>query len=161
MRVDRIERADVIAVLLPIWTSRPETARRVRQRIRAVLQWAMALGHVAVNVAGETIEGALPAQRRSTNHYRALPYAEVAAGMARIEESRAWPCTRLALAFLIFTAARSGEIRHATWDEIDRDAATWRIPARRMKAGREHRIPLTAPALALLDRAWAFRDASA
>ena len=160
MRLDRIDRGDVIAVLLPIWAAKPETARRVRQRIRAVLRWAMAIGHVAVNVAGEAIEGALPAHRRSTNHYRALPYAEVAAGMARIEESEAWPCTKLALAFLIFTAARSGEVRHATWAEIDRGKATWSIPAGRMKAKREHRVPLSAPALAILDRAWAFRDAS-
>ena len=160
MKLDRIERGDVIALLLPIWAAKPETARRVRQRIRTVLRWAQAHGHVEVNAAGEAIDGALPAHRRSTNHFRALPHTEVAAAMARIEKSEAWPCTKLALAFMIFTAARSGEVRYATWDEIDRDKATWRIPAGRMKAHREHRVPLSAPAAAILERAWAFRDAS-
>ena len=81
MRLDRIERGDVIDVLLPIWAAKPETARRVRQRIRTILRWAMAHGHVDTNVAGEAIEGALPAHRRAVHHYRALPYTEVAAAM--------------------------------------------------------------------------------
>ena len=160
MRLDRIDRGDVIAVLLPIWTSKPETARRVRQRIRTVLRWAMAHGFVETNVAGEAIEGALPVHRQTKSHFRALPYTEIAASMARIESSQAWPCSKFALSFAIFTAARSGEVRFATWAEIDRERKTWTIPAERMKARREHRVPLSGRALAILDRAWAFRDAS-
>ena len=158
--LDRIERADVLAILLPIWTDKPETARRVRQRIRSVLQWALAHGMVETNVAGEAIDGALPVVRAVKEHFRSVEYAAVADAMERIEASGAWPCTKMALAFLILTAARSGEVRGATWAEIDRKAATWRIPAARMKARREHRVPLSAPALGILGRAWAFRDAS-
>ena len=160
VKLDRIERADVLAVLLPIWTDKPETARRVRQRIRAVMQWAVAHGMIAVNPAGEAIAGALPTIRAVKEHYRSVEYVAVADAMQRIEASSAWPCTKMALAFLTLTACRSGEVRGATWAEMDRDAGTWRIPAARMKARREHRVPLSAPALAILDRAWAFRDAS-
>ena len=157
-RLDRIERRDVLAILAPIWASKPETARRVRQRIRTVLKWAMAHDFAEHNVAGEAIDGALPSMPRIKAHFRALPYADLPAAVAMIEESAASMTATLCLRFLILTVARSGEARGAKWSEIDLDAATWTIPAARMKGGQNHRVPLSAAALAVLREAARFRD---
>ncbi len=160
MRVDRIERADVLAVLTPIWGTRPETARRVRQRIRSVLRWCLAHGYVEHNAAGEAIDGALPPMPRLKAHFRALPYREVPAALETVARSRASLAARTCFRFLVLTAARSGEARGAAWDEIDEDAREWRIPARRMKGGIEHRVPLSGAALAVLDEVRPLRDAA-
>ena len=158
--VDRIGREDVLRVLTPIWTVKPETARKLRQRIRTILRWAEAHGHVAYNVAGEGIDGALPAMPAVREHYRALPYREVAAALETATASRASLAAKLCLRFLVLTAARSGEARGAAWDEIDLDASEWRIPANRMKAGVEHRVPLSEAALGTLEQARPLCDAS-
>ena len=160
MSVDRIRREDVLRVLTPIWTGKPETARRVRQRIRAVLRWAWAHGFVSENVAGEGIDGALPAMPAIKEHFRALPYQEVAGALEAVEKSRASMAVRFCLRFLILTAARSGEARGATWAEIDLEAREWRIPGRRMKKGREHRVPLSDAACDVLARAKLLEDGS-
>ena len=160
MSVDRIRREDVLRVLTPIWTRRPETARRVRQRMRAVLRWCWAHGYVSENMAGEGIEGALPKMPAVKQHFRALPYTEVATALATVEGSRASEAAKLCLRFLILTAARSGEARGATWGEVDPDAREWRIPGDRMKGGADHRVPLSDAALAVLDRARALDDGS-
>ena len=107
-KVDAITRSDVLRVLTPIWSAKPETARRVRQRIRATLRWAMAHGFVETNMAGEAIDGALPTMRLAKRSHPAVPYADLAEVMAQIEDSRAWPCTVHAIHFAILTAARSG-----------------------------------------------------
>lgn len=160
LSVDRIERADVLAVLTPIWGTRPETARRVRQRIRAVLSWSWAHGYVADNVAGEAIDGALPAMPAVKTHLRALPYRDVAAALETVEASRASLSAKACLRFVVMTACRSGEARLAKWDEIQREAREWRIPASRMKAGIEHRVPLSNAALTVLERVRSLRDES-
>lgn len=160
LAVDKVGREDVLRVLTPIWTSRPEVARKLRQRIRATLAWAQAHGYVEHNVAGDAISGALPAMPAVAEHYRALPYGEVAAALATVEASGASLSAKLALRFLVLTAARSGEARGATWGEIDLAAGEWRIPAKRMKAGIEHRVPLSAVALAVLEEARSLRDDS-
>lgn len=149
-RVDQIGREDVLSVLTPIWTSKPELARKVRQRIRATLQWAMAHGYVEKNVAGEAINGALPAMPAVAAHFRALPYGEVGHALTLIEASRASLSARTCLRFLALTACRSGEARGATWDEVDIKSREWRIPAPRMKTAAEHRVPLSDAALAVL-----------
>ena len=128
MGVDRIGREDVLRVLTPIWTVKPETARKLRQRIRGTLRWAEAHGHVAYNIAGEGIDGALPAMPAVKEHYRALPYREVAAALETVDACRASVAAKLCLRFLVLTAARSGEARGATWDEIDVDAREWPKP---------------------------------
>ena len=156
--LDRIGREDVLRVLAPIWSAKPETARRVRQRIRAILKWAQAHGFVEHNMAGEIIDGALPAMPRIKAHFRALPYREIAETLTCIEEGRAGLITKLCLRFLVLTAARSGEARGAVWTEIDMDSAEWRIPAARMKANAEHRVPLSDAALDALRQARRFRD---
>ena len=131
--VNQIGREDVLAVLTPIWTTKPETARRVRRTIKATLRWCQAHGFVEHNAAGEAIAGALPAMAAVKQHFRALPYAEVPEALQVVEGSRASPAVRLCLRFLILTAARSGEARGATWTEIDTEVREWRIPADRMK----------------------------
>ena len=122
LSVDRIERADVLAVLTPIRGTRPETARRIRQRIRAVLRWAWVHGFMTENVAGEAIDGALPAMPAVKAHLRALPYRDVAAALDTVEASRASPSAKACLRFVILTACRSGEARLAKWDEIHCEA---------------------------------------
>ena len=160
LSVDRIDRADVLAVLTPIWGTRPETARRVRQRIRAVLQWAWAHGFISENVAGEAIDGALPAMPAIKTHLRALPYQDVKVALDTIEASRASLSAKACLRFVVLTACRSGEARLAKWDEIHSEAREWRIPAARMKAGIEHRVPLSNAALTVLERVRSLRDES-
>ena len=148
--VDTISRFDVLEVLTPIWTTRPETARRVRQRIRTVMQCALARGHSEHNPAGEVIDGALPTMPKIKAHLRALPYAEVPEALATIDASRSSLVTRSCFRFLVLTAARSGTARGAEWAEIDFDAREWHIPGSRMKSGTPHRIPLSRAALAVL-----------
>ena len=161
VRVDRIRRSDVLSVLEPIWAVRPETARRVRQRIRTILQWCEAHDYCAGNAAGEALNGALPpVPRLKARHHRTLPYPEVTDALETVEASHASLPAKLCLRFLVLTAARSGEARGATWDEIDTDALEWRISAQRMKGGVQHRVPLSGPALAVLERASQLRDDS-
>lgn len=151
--VDQIGRDEVLSILTPLWTAKPEIARKLRQRIRATLRWAEAHGHVLTNVAGESIDGALPTQPAVKAHFRALPYREVAAALDTVEASGASLSSKLCFRFLILTAARSGEARGAAWDEIDLEAKEWRIPAERMKAGQPHRVPLSDAAMEVLEKA--------
>ena len=160
MPVNRIGTADVMAVLLPIWAERRETARRVRQRISAVMRWAVAQGYREDNPAGDAIGAALPKTGVRTRHQPALPYTEVRAAMDRVRASRAYPSTVLAFEFLVLTACRSGEVRGARWDEMDLEAREWRIPPARMKTSRAHRVPLSTGAVAVLRKARALADDS-
>ena len=150
MRVDAVTTADVMAVLLPIWSTKRETARRLRHRIGAVMKWAVAQGYRADNPAGDAISAALPKNSVRIEHRKALPHAEVGAALCKVRESGAYQGLVLAFEFLVLTAGRSGEVRSARWAEIDMDAAVWTIPGERMKAGREHRVPLSDRALAVL-----------
>ena len=160
VKVDRIRRSDVLAVLEPIWAVRPETARRVRQRIRTVLRWCEAHDYCAGNAAGEALNGALPPMPRLKAHHRALPHCEVAEALEIVDASDASMAAKLCFRFLVLTAARSGEARGAVWDEIDENAREWRIPAGRMKGGVQHRVPLSSQALAVLEQASQLRDDS-
>lgn len=141
--------------LAAIWLEKPETARRLRQRIRTVIDWAVAKGYRDGALAMPVIDKALPKQRAKVRHHAAIPYVDLPAFMDELRQSESMG--RLALEAVILTAARSGEVRLATWGELDLDAATWTIPAERMKAGREHVVPLSAPAVALFERMKAHR----
>ena len=155
--VDDITTDDVFRVLSPIWHAKPTTGKLVRQRIGAVLAVAVAKGLRSDNPA-ETVKAMLAKhQSVETKGHRSLPYGDVAAALAKVRESRANRSTALAFEFLVLTAARSGEVRFATWSEIDTDAGTWTVPAERMKAGREHRVPLSARALDVLSEARSLR----
>ena len=152
--VNRITAADVMAVLNPIWHDKPETAGKVRQRISTVMNWSVAQGYRTDNPAGEAISAALPKRNAVTEHSRALPFAEVGSAVTLISGlDHAALATRLAFRFLVLTAVRSGEVRGARWDEIDVDKAVWTISGERMKTGREHRVPLSSAAVAVLDEA--------
>lgn len=133
--------------LAQIWLVKPETARRLRQRIVTVIDWAVAKGYRDGPLAMGVIDKALAKQRVKPKHHAALPYANLPAFMAKLREKET--IGRLALEAVILTAARSGEVRLAEWAEFDLDAATWTIPAARMKAGREHVVPLSPQALEL------------
>ena len=117
--LDRIDRGAVLRVLTPIWTTRPETARRVRQRMRTVFRWGMAHGFMESNPAGEAIDGALAPMPKVKAHLRTLPYPDVSAAVETVAASAASVAAKLCFRFLVLTAARSGEARGATWEEID------------------------------------------
>ena len=159
IRVSEVTTADVLAVLQPIWLQKPETARRVRQRIGMVMKWAVANGWRQDNPA-EAIAQALPKHDRTPVHRKSLPYGEVAGCIAAVKASGAGRVTKLALEFLVLTATRSGETRLATWQEVDLSSAEWTIPAERMKAKRAHRIPLAPRALEILEECRALEDGS-
>ncbi len=148
--VSEVTTADVLTVLTAIWHDKPETARRVRQRIGAVMKWAVAKGYRPDNPAGDAMAQALPRQTVVRRHMRALPHGEVAGAIQAVRASKASTPAKLAFEFIVLTAARSGEGRLATWDEMDLDAAVWMVPGARMKAKREHRVPLSGQAVALL-----------
>lgn len=143
----------VLQVLEPIWSTKPETASRVRMRIEAVLNSAKVLGwRTGENPAiwRGNLDAALPARSkvRTVKHHAAHPWREIAAFMAQLKERKG--ISARALEFTILTAARSGEVRNAAWSEIDLDQKLWIVPAKRMKARREHRVPLSEEVMRLL-----------
>ena len=157
--VDRISKEQVIAVLTACGSA--STMKRIRQRIRTTLAWAVARDYVPGNVADERIDAALPKARNGVKHLEALPYREAPAALAAIgANERAGLASRLCFRFLVLTAARSGEARGATWSEIDTEARLWTIPGSRMKANTEHRVPLSDEALAVLEAARPLADGS-
>jgi integrase len=147
---------DVKAVLLPIWVGKTETATRLRQRIEAVLDYAAVheKAHGRYNPARwkANLDMVLPPPRKvaTREHHAAAPYSDVPRIMDELRDKDF--VSAHCLRFTILTAARSGEARGARWDEIDLDAATWTIPANRMKAGREHRVPLCDEAVEILEK---------
>ncbi len=160
VKVGDVTTADVLAVLTPIWTEKPETARRVRQRIGTIMKWAVAQGWRQDNPA-DAIAQALPKHDRTKAHRKALHYSEVTNCIAAVQASGAGATTKLALEFLILTAARSGEVRNATWDELDVDKdPTWEVPASRMKAKKPHRVPLSKRAVEIVHEAKIHADYS-
>jgi integrase len=144
--VDQITMEQVLGVLEPIWTTKTETASRVRQRIETVMDWAKARKLVTGDNPASLKGGLgqlLPKARKiaKVKHQPALPYQEVNAFVQALRSKRG--ISPKAFEFLILTATRSGEVLGAKWDEFDLVAKVWTIPAERMKAGREHRIPLS------------------
>ena len=153
VQVAKIETEDVISTLTPIWAAKPETANRVRQRIEAVIDYASALGIRSGDNPARWrghLDHLLPKPKkvRAVKHHPALPHAQIADFMTDLAQREG--VAARALAFTILTAARSGEVRGMTWGEVDLDAKVWTIPAARMKAAKEHRVPLTDAAIALL-----------
>ena len=155
--VAEVTRADVLDILSPIWHVKAPTARCVHQRVHAVLEWAVAMDYRVDNPCDRVLP-VLGAQGDIVQHMRALPHREVAAAVAAVRASGATPVVSLAFEFLVLTAARSGEVREARWTEIDTTHHVWTIPATRMKAKREHRVPLCARAGEILDAARTLGD---
>ena len=159
LSVAEITSEDVLAVLLPVWQTRRETARKLKGRISAVMAWAIAEGHRPDDPT-TAVGRALPRNGHQVQHYEALPHGKVAVALATVQSSRAWTATKLAFCFLVLTVCRSGEVRGARWDEIDKGAKLWTVPAERSKSGRPDRVPLSAPALDVLRAARILSDNS-
>ena len=155
--VSAVTSAEVLDVLTPIWHVKAQTARRVRERIRAVLEWAVAVELRSDNPC-DRIGPVLGPQRATVEHMRALPHQDVAAAVARVRASSGADVVKLAFEFLVLTVARWGEVRGAEWTEIDTAGRVWTIPALRMKAKRAHRIPLPRRAAEILDAARTLGD---
>jgi integrase len=158
LRVDRIETGHVRDALGPIWIEKPETARRVRQRIGAVLDFAVGKNWRSHGMDMRIVSKALPRQPKERGRFEAMPYADVPDFIAMLRERVSMG--RLALEALILTAARSGEIRGARWGELDLEAGKWTVPAERMKAGKEHVVALSKAAISVFERAMALRIAN-
>jgi integrase len=156
--VSQLDAPAIRDVLAAIWLTKPETARRLRQRITTVIDWAVAKGYRDGPLAMAVIDKALPRQRERVKHHAALPYAELPTFMRQLRSKETMG--RLALEAVILTAARSGEVRLASWSELDLEAGTWTIPAARMKARREHVVPLSDAAVTLFERITAHRRAN-
>ena len=152
LSVGTITSADVVDTLRPVWHTHPTTAWRLRQRIEAVMEWAIAMGLRNDNPC-DRIGPALGRQNHRQRHFPAVHHAEVAGAVAAVNASTVRPVVKLAFEFLVLTAGRSGEVRGALWSEIDADNRVWTIPAERMKGNREHRVPLCPRALHLLGAA--------
>jgi len=153
MQVTKIATADVVGALKPIWSQKPETANRVRQRIEAVLDSASALG-IREEDKPARLRGHLdnlllkPTKVRAAQYHPALHHADISDVMGALSTRKG--VSARALMFTILTAARSGQTRGMTWAELDLDNGSWTIPAQCMKAVKEHRVPLTPTAIALL-----------
>lgn len=152
-RVDQIETSDILKALSPIWLTKPETARRVRQRIGTVLDWAKAAGFRSGDNPVAGVSKGLPRQTDRDDHHNALPYERVADFIRQLRASDNSEIVRLAFEFLILTAARTSEVLGAKWTEVGFAEKIWTVPAERMKAGRQHRVPLAARAVEILNRA--------
>ena len=159
--ITTITRDDVLLVLVPVYRTKRATGKRLRGWLRGAVAWAVAHGHVEVNCV-DGVGAGLPNGQKAVEHRPMLPYQEVPEALQQIAESSSTtPAVRACLRFVALTACRSGEARGATWDEIDVAARVWTIPASRMKANREHIVPLTAQVGAVLESMTAvYRDAS-
>ena len=148
-RIDQIRRADVIAILAPLIAEKPAAGERLHGWIRGTLAWGVANEHIEFNPA-DGIAAALPNGHRKTPH-ASLAYTEVGTALDVVAASGASAATKACIRFVVLTAVRSGEAREAKWSEIDLEAREWRIPGERMKMGVEHRVPLSDPAVTVLE----------
>ena len=148
--VSTIERPDILRVRQPVWLKQPETARRLRQRLKFIFDWARAHNLRSGDNPVEGVEKVLPRQTDEVEHMKALPIDAMPDFIAKLRARDADAVTKLAFEFLILTAARTGEAINARWSEIDFEARTWTIPKERMKAGVEHVVPLTERTIVIL-----------
>lgn len=150
IRIDHLSTPEILKVLSPIWLTKPETARRVKQRIGTVLDWAKAAGHCDGENPASAVSKGLPKQPDRKQHFKALPFTKVPHFIVGLRGENANPVSRLAFEFLILTATRTNETLNAKWHEFDFDGGVWTIPGERMKAGRPHRVPLAARCIEIL-----------
>ena len=158
--VSKVTAEDLLKVLKPIWIDKQETARRLRTRLGAVMEWAQAKGYRSDDPARGPLTAVLPRVKRVEKHHPALPHEEVGSAIATVNESRAYPSTKRVFEFVVLTAARSGEARGTRWDEIDFEKRVWTVPPDRMKTRETHSVPLSDRALAVLEAASQCRDES-
>ena len=158
-RIDQVESVDVLHILGPIWLEKAETARRVKQRIKVVMDWAKAKGYRSGDNPVEGVATALPKHKTKQEHHNALPHAQLPVFIHKLREYDGI-ATKLALEFLILCASRTSEVLLAKWKEFDLEAKVWTIPAARMKAGETHQVPLAPRALEILQEARCINDGS-
>ncbi len=151
--VDQIETPEVLTVLAPIWLAKPETARRIRQRIGLVLDWSRAAGYRVGETPVTGLAQVLPKQLKGKRHFAALPYQDICGFIEDLRSSKTDRSTKLAFEFLILTAARTKEVVGAKWSEVDLASNVWTLPEGRMKGGRPHAVPLSARCLDILRHA--------
>jgi integrase len=159
-RVDAVTSADVLSVLSQQWLDRPETARRVLQRLRVIFDWCKAQGYCVGDNPTDGLTKVLPKHRATKAHHAALPYTEVPGFLRALRASDASEPVKLGLELTILCATRTSETLHATWTEVDLPARTWTIPGERMKVGVAHRIPLSPRCVEILTRAQVLSDDS-
>jgi len=152
-RVDTIASGDVLKVLTAVWIEKPETARRLKQRMKLVFDWAKASGFRSTDNPTDGVTKVLPRHKNGDSHHAALPYPKVPTFLTTLRSCNASETVREAFEVLILTATRTNEVLGAQWSEIDHGAAVWTIPGSRMKSGRAHRIPLSDRVLELFARA--------
>ena len=157
-RVDAITSADILTALGPQWLARPETSRRVLQRVRMIFEWCTAQGYCSGDNPTQGLTKVLPKHRHAPRHHAAVPYHAVPAFLRTLQAAEASEASRLAFEFLILTVARTSEVLLATWSEVDLDTRTWTIPGARMKSGRAHSVPLAPRVLEILHRAKELSD---
>ena len=157
-RVDQVSTADILVVLNPVWTAKPELGRKLRQRLSMAFKWAAAANHIATNPAGDALSGVLPRHAGNGGHFDSLPASEVPAALRTIDASAAFWSTKAAIWMLALTATRSSEVRGMRWDEID--GSVWTIPSDRTKTAKPQRVPLSSAALAVLEQARSPNDGS-
>ena len=157
--VSEVTSADMLEILAPIWHEKAATARKLRQRLHAVLEWAVAM-EFRIDNPCDRLGPVLGPQYHVTEHLRALPHREVAGAIATVRASEAEPVVALVFEFMVLPAARWSEVRLAEWAEIDRTEGVWMVPATRMKTRREHRVPVSGRAIEVLEEARALGDGS-
>ena len=153
MPVTDIKPVHLLDVIIPLQSSKPEEAKRVKQICRQVFGRCHARGLIRSNPT-LSLNFAIPPRRKRPEHMASLPYADVADALAKVDGSNAYELTKLAIRFMVLTATRGIETRGALWSEIDFDNGLWRIPAERMKLRKDHVIPLSVQAVEILERAY-------
>ncbi|MGJ8537905.1 MAG: tyrosine-type recombinase/integrase, partial [Parasphingopyxis sp.] len=155
LRVDHVTEADVKGILLPIWQTKHETARRVRQRIAEVLVDAVSNGHRERVLELAVVNKSLGKRLKRATHHKSMPWQDVPTFISDLRDKDSVGAA--ALRFAVLTAARSGEVRGMTWGELDQRERVWTLPAERMKAGKPHAVPLCSAAMAVVREARSFR----
>jgi integrase len=159
-RVDRVDTADVLAVLSPIWLTKAETARRLRQRLSTVMDWAKAAGFRSGDNPVDGVTKGLPRQNGQRDHHQAIPYSEISDFLEKFRSLDLSASAKLAFEFLILSACRTNEVLGARWEEVDFGKAIWEIPLSRMKGKRRHTVPLSFRCLEILHEARALAGTS-
>ena len=150
--ISEVTPADVLEVITPLWHKKGATADKLLSYLHSVMDWSITQGHRTTNPAANSITSNL-SKRTPVVHHKSLDYPLLGDALATIRDSNAWWSTKYCIIILAFTGLRSREARESTWDEIDWANSTWTIPAGHMKAGIEHRIPLSTQAKQLLHHA--------
>jgi len=141
--ISQVTSADILRVLIPIWNTKGDTAKKIKQRLRMIIKWARAQGYFQGDDPVELAEQALPKQLKSDDHHKSLEFEKLPEMISNLRKSKISLPTKLALEFTILSACRTSEVLNAKWEEIDLTKLIWSIPSERMKGGKIHQVPLT------------------